>query len=512
MKQNHVTRAGIAAVALLGALGTASAMPAHAETKVDVKALVEALKRAEAAIQTQQQELAQQRALINKLVADQSSQKAAIEKIETRPGPTLNPIGMRPTPASQPPSNDDKSQFKVWPPLLANIQKWAPSDADSSVIASLLKDFRLYGTLDVNVSATNSGYGTKMRVGSAGMLASSIGIKGQKELWDGWKAIADLEMAVDLSTGVAGSGPSPETSANVNVPSSGAFTGGGGQLFSREAYLGVGNDTYGYVTLGRQYTGSFIALPGALGMGFLANGGAWLPQIGGMAARFDNAVVYRTPHLMGPGFSAYVTYTTGSENNVKGLTMPLDGKPGLADDSGTGWDVALIYNFKEVPLHTAITGWYVNNATFAAGETGLATKKGVQVGGDYNFGFAKLFAVYLYGEISGGNYENVTKKMSRADGYMISAMIPIPHFNRHAILAAYSSLDDKSLLNRDASSISIAYIYKLYENAWLYANYGQMFNNANASYGLQDGGDLVGLVSKPGYDPNGAMVGVNIRF
>ena len=71
MKQHCMKRTRIAAVALLGTLGAASVMPAHAETTAA------ALKRAESEIQALKQEMAEQRALIK-------SQKEAIEKIKLK--------------------------------------------------------------------------------------------------------------------------------------------------------------------------------------------------------------------------------------------------------------------------------------------------------------------------------------------------------------------------------------------------------------------------------------------
>ena len=39
-----------------------------------------------------------------------------------------------------------------------------------------------------------------------------------------------------------------------------------------------------------------------------------------------------------------------------------------------------------------------------------------------------------------------------------------------------------------------------------------MRNNGNATYSLNDTGNIVGNVTKPGFDPSGLMVGLNYRF
>jgi len=59
---------------------------------------------------------------------------------------------------------------------------------------------------------------------------------------------------------------------------------------------------------------------------------------------------------------------------------------------------------------------------------------------------------------------------------------------------------------------SVSYWYDLLKDAKLYVSYGKMQNNANATYSLADGGNLVGNVTKPGFDPSGVVAGVNFAF
>ncbi|MDR2837171.1 MAG: porin, partial [Azonexus sp.] len=108
------------------------------------------------------------------------------------------------------------------------------------------------------------------------------------------------------------------------------------------------------------------------------------------------------------------------------------------------------------------------------------------------------------------------KTASKSEGWTISGAIP---FGKHTILASYSAYNDKSDFkgangknDRDGSLIGIAYIYKIYDNTALYANYGKQYNQRNASQSLGDASDLVGSLSRTGYDPSGFMMGLNTRF
>ena len=122
-------------VASMFAIGSLTAVqPALAETEI------ESLKR----------ELAEQRKLIERLLAAQPAQAAA---------PAAAPV----VPAAASPSN-----------------------------------FNFYGTIDVNVMNVDSGYGDKTTVGTGGMNASSIGVKGQRDIGNGMKVVGELEAAVAI--------------------------------------------------------------------------------------------------------------------------------------------------------------------------------------------------------------------------------------------------------------------------------------------------------------------------
>lgn len=362
-----------------------------------------------------------------------------------------------------------------------------------------------YGVADVNVSRTNSGFGQKTAIGSGGMPPSRLGVKGEREVAEDLKVIGLAEAGISLNTGVVGNG-AVTSGINNSYPSSGGTLGSGSQIFSRQIYAGLSSSKYGSLTIGRQYAGSYnaAALGNAMGVGLLGYSGSLLPLVGGMPTRFNNSVVYLTPKF--GGFSGHLTYSAGSENNIN--TNVAVGATTTTSAAGRGYDVAAFY--AAGPIYAGVTTWNVLNASFAtAGETGLAKKTGVQAFVSYDLKFVKLYATGVQGKISGGNYENVTKTMSKSSGWSVSASAP---FGKHKIYASYTDLDDKSKLNKDAKLFGFGYSYDLYENTKLYAAWGKVDNDTNASYSLADGGDLVGVVSAPGISASGYMVGMNVSF
>lgn len=431
----------------VAAIGLLAALPAFADTEI------EQLKR----------ELADQRKLIQQLLDAQGGSKTVESGRAT------------------------KSQVEA-----------APADPTKAAVT-------FYGALDVNISSADSGFGRKTTFGAGGMTASSIGVKVEKTLVDKLKLIGEAEAGVAIDTGVVSNG-SVTPGLNASSPSSGSLLGNGSQILSRQAYAGLAGD-FGAVTFGRQYAASYVyaaAFGSSMGGGFLGNGAALQTSIGGMPTRLNNSLVYKTPSLN--GFSGQFTYTTGSENNVA-----VDTKVGTTvtnDQAGQGYDLGLGY--RRGSLFVGLTTWDINAASYAfAGETALAKKKASQIVANYDFGFMKLYGSYVKGTISGGNYENISKTLSNANGASISATFP---FGRNKVYVSYAELKDESLLGRDATLFGLAYTYEIAPGQKLYANWGKMNNSANASYSLVSGADLVGSVATPGFSPSALMVGLNFSF
>lgn len=410
-------------------------------------------------VEALKQELSQQRLLIEKLLAAQE------KKTE---------VSATATPVAAPQATSDK-------PLIT-----------------------LYGVADLSVSSADSGYGNKINFGSNGFSASRLGIKAEYGVANDLQVLGVLEAGISLDNGVAGSG-SQVNGANT-TPSTSALAGNGSQIFSRQAFGGL-KGNFGTVTIGRQYSGSYMAVAAygsAKGDGLYGYSGGFIPLVGGMPTRVDNSLVYASPRWN--GLSSMLTMTTGSENNLDNPTAT--GTTTTTDEAGRGADLAFFYTGGN--LNAAFTTWNLNNGSYATvGETGLAKKKGYQLAANYDFQFMKLYGNFAAGEISGGNYENVTKTRSDASAFGISVLVP---YGKHRFIVAYTDFNDKSLQNKDAKVYGLGYWYELNKYTKLYASWGKVSNNENANYSLVDAGSQVGKVSAAGVGPSSYMAGVNFAF
>lgn len=420
---------------------------------------------AEPEVEALKVELAAQRKLIEELLAKQeqaSSVRAA--------------VGAAPTPVSAGPA-----------PSVGPTVKW-------------------YGVLDVGLTNTDSGYGRKTRVeGAGGLSASRLGFQVKQVFGNGLVATAVAEGGVQYTNGTIGAG-AQASGINAGTASSAGLPGTGVQLFARTMYGALDGD-FGSLSIGRQYTGSYIgaaAIGVAQGDGLLGNSATIVPLVGGMPTRVNNSLIWKTPKYQ--GLYGWVTYFGGVQNNVDGPTV--SGATTTTDKAGRGFDLAGMYS--NGPLNATVSAWQLyNNSWVTAGETDLATKKGFLLAANYDFGIAKIFGEVAQGKISGGNYENVTKVLSDSVAYALGVTVP---FGKHTFKVSYTDLNDKSSLNRDAKMIGVGWWYTIEPNLRVYAGAGKLMNSANASYSLSDGGNLVGSLPKAGVNPNGVQVGMNYSF
>lgn len=163
---------------------------------------------------------------------------------------------------------------------------------------------------------------------------SSVGIKIDEDLWQGWRAIGAFDTGFNPLTGELADACASIVQAN-GKPASQTTWGDGsrcGQAFNGNAYLGLSHPIYGTLTVGRQdpFAAALWDYDPLAGSALSMIG--WLPSLAGgqgvsEAGRWDNSIKYKFD--AGP-VHAGVMYTQGSaQSAIHGY--------GIGADIGATW-------------------------------------------------------------------------------------------------------------------------------------------------------------------------------
>lgn len=133
----------------------------------------------------------------------------------------------------------------------------------------------LYGLIDEGLDyANNVGGHSQILMSSGDTQGSRWGLKGTEDLGGGFKAVFTLESGFNVTNGRIGQE---------------------GQIFGRQAYVGIKSDTFGSLTLGRQYDSLVFYLAGLTANGSWGGGIFAHPYDNDNTAnsfRINNAVQY----------------------------------------------------------------------------------------------------------------------------------------------------------------------------------------------------------------------------
>lgn len=201
------------------------------------------------------------------------------------------------------------------------------------------------------------------------------GLKGTEDLGNGTSAIFQLESGFDL-----GNGTQAQRDGNRD------------RLFGRKAVVGLTGESWGTLTLGRQYNAAddFVAPidPFGTGWGQAAVGSAFG---GSVSARYDNVVKYVTPNFS--GFQLGLGWT--GDNNKQTYRNDTYGIDYETEDKSNGFTFGLGYN--NGPIQVGASFDYLRNketdsrTPFANVDTKV---KVWNLGFAYDFDVVKLHLMY----------------------------------------------------------------------------------------------------------------------
>lgn len=343
--------------------------------------------------------------------------------------------------------------------------------------ASAQSSVTLYGVLDgglrySSVSLAN-GDGVTNFGGAYGVQSGNRwGMKGVESLGNGNNAMFQIESGFDLGNGAGQQG---------------------GRLFGRASWVGLQNNAWGDVRLGRMtnLTSDWMVGgldPFAAGFGQLNMGHAFTS---GNTVRLDNTLMYRTPTMS--GFQAGLGYsfatgltsnggTTGygfaTSNNSRQITA------GLKYANGPFY-AAATYEKAYAADSTAMNGQSVNNWNIGASYDLKVVKLGVAYGQTRDGFWAGSGAGGTGATIattpSGSSSALVFAPSVGYNSYIVGATIPVNAVSR--VLLSWTMIAPNTNMKdaynaQNQSSFNLGYTYDFTKRTNLYTYVGQSVNYA----------------------------------
>jgi len=367
---------------------------------------------------------------------------------------------------------------------------------------------QLYGIIDLGVVhysglRPTSGTGTVSSTGldSGGQSSSRIGLKGSEDLGGGLKAIFQVE------TGFCAAGTNQNTDGKGG--NSGGYCSGGG-FMQRTSMVGL-TGGFGTVVAGRLNTplwNSELAADPFAG-GLTGNIDNISNETFANVKRANQVVAYVTPDFM--GFTGTAVYSFAPFSSTVNLNQ--------GGNTTRAWELNGAYNNGpifasldylrgtnmgvSVPGNGSLdTGLGPNTAQLSTNSSqGLAVKHW-QVTGGYDFGIAKVAAMYQNLKV-----DNVSGDRTV---WMLGATVPV---GPGAILASYAQA--KNTLGADtgnntAKQYAIGYTYALSKRTNLYTSYAHISNDSNTALAVGD--SSTGNLGVAGQSSNGFALGIRHKF
>jgi predicted porin len=287
--------------------------------------------------------------------------------------------------------------------------------------------------------------------------SSRIGIRGNKELTRGLKAIFQIESRVRLDSG-----------GDV-LSSRDSFAGlqGGFGTFRAGRTIGpVYYATYDYISMHNHDTGT-------------SSDALLHPTVVGFQGFMNNTLWYTSPKF-GP-ITIDAAFSLLGEERVPGLSQPRH--------------LGLVASYDTGPLHAAVS--YANTENHPAIAPGDATAW--TIGGAYNFKFMVLGALWEMAETDSGGVS------VDSDYWRIAAMFP---FGQHELHVNYGLVDADG--DAGAKQWTLGYNYNITKTTKVYAFYTMVDNDNNGDFVM--GGSTSTIASATGAQYSSIAIGFRHNF
>jgi len=325
--------------------------------------------------------------------------------------------------------------------------------------ASAQSSVTLFGVVDAAVTVGRGNVTNLTSMTSGANSTGRIGFRGVEDLGGGLQASFWLEAQL---AGDTGEGTNTVTNNLASGQPAAAVNGSQGLTFNRRTTVSLSGN-FGEVRLGRDYTPYFwnhTTFDPFSGVGVGANAAytgyaaAYGSAIGSpitTAVRASNSVGYYLPGNLG-GFYGNAQYFFGEQ--AKGAT----------EDDGTGYGLRAGYAAGPVDVAVAYGLTKLNAGDRAAWN----------IGGAYNFGVAKLLAMYSH-------VNNKAAGAFDTNGWLIGASAPI---GAGEVKASFSQTEVDGGTKPRSRKFALGYVHNLSKRTAVYTTIARLNNSGGASLAL----------------------------
>jgi len=382
----------------------------------------------------------------------------------------------------------------------------------------------LYGNADIYMNYMSSSSGAQISaLQDGGLLRSRLGLRGDRQVADGYTMKVQLEQGVNLTNGSAADQPSVSASTTFNGSTyTTTTTTGSGRLFDRQAWIGLATP-YGEFRAGRQntaifYRGDYIDYSSRT-IGSMVNNF-------GVPSRYDGDLSYISPRLY--GFQAEAHYAIGGANSNSG---------GVTSSTDTSLANMAVYQFALDYLNGPFRVGYAGLGARPGGSGTITYDRDVvyhNVYANYNYGRGKIYLTGI--RSNNGGSSGSSTPLSNVGGtlvsnnpglltgtsssvntfyniYQVSADYQVTRTLR--VGALYGVINDTSNADKGATGWSIGGFYDVYQNTMLYALVESLDNESAASWRPSGSAGLTknfSAADSTGQRINGAQVGLIFKF
>lgn len=243
------------------------------------------------------------------------------------------------------------------------------------------------------------------------------------------------------------------------VPANSGFS------FGRTAHVGVGHDSWGYITAGRQYTPLQAVAASPMNDPF---GGSWL---GGIATVYNKNTSASNTIVYSYGYTAEAMLRPAPRNGLGVAAMYAFGEVASPlDDAGNQYGFNVSYGGQKwwggYGFHRQVGNSAAINPAVANAETPEITHH--FLGGAYEIGTARI-------SVGVNSGRNDTGSLNRRNWHVGLAW---GVHERGTVRALYGRANDRTAANGDFSTVQLSYMYDLSRRTGVYVAWGRVNNSA----------------------------------